>query len=147
MSRRRARLNEQLKREVSEILTRKVRDPRVEGVRVTDAQVSADLWLARIFVRLPASAAGRKEALTGLSAAASFVRRQLGQTLRLRRVPELRFEEDRTQDEATRIEQLLSEVLPDTPAPDPDQPTPDSEEAPSEPDQPASDRDPASDSL
>ena len=122
MSRRRARLNEQLKREVSEILTRKVRDPRVAGVRVLDAQVSADLWLARIFVRLPTTANGRADALKGLSAAAPFVRRQLGQTLRLRRVPELRFEEDRTQDEATRIEQLLSEVLPDSESLDPDEP-------------------------
>ncbi len=116
MSRRRERLNEQFKREVSEILTRKVRDPRVTNVRVTDARVSTDLWMARIFVRIPTTDVARKEALAGLTAATPFVRRTLGQSLHLRRVPELRFEEDRTEDEALRIEKLLDEVV--KPAPE-----------------------------
>lgn len=116
MSRRAERLNEQVKRETAEILRLKVRDPRVEGVRVLGAEVTADLWLARVYVRLPDGRDERREAHAGLAAAAPFIRRELGQALRLRRVPELRFEEDRTAEAAERIEALLRDVdIPDAP--------------------------------
>ena len=48
---RNARLNEQFKREISHILSQKVRDPRIGPVIVTEVRVTADLWLARVFFR------------------------------------------------------------------------------------------------
>lgn len=102
-----ARLNEQIKREISEILRREVRDPRVGGVTVTRVEVSGDLWVARVFVRLAGTEEERGESLTGLEAAAPFVRRLIGRELHIRRVPELQFREDRALDHATRIGRIL----------------------------------------
>ena len=111
-NRRIERLNEQLRREISDILRRDVRDPRVGVPTVTRVDVTPDLWMARVFVRLVGDDLERQEALTGLDAAAPFVRRALG-GLRMRRVPEIRFEADKTFEHALRIEQLLRDVKPD----------------------------------
>ena len=107
------RLNEQFKREVTSILLERVRDPRIGVVTVTGVDVTADLWMARIYVRLFGDDTEREEALAGLGAAAPFIRRSLGSSLRLRRVPELRFVEDHTEEQASRIEDILRDVLPE----------------------------------
>lgn len=106
------RLNEQLRREMTEILRREVKDPRVGLVTITRVRVAPDLTLARVLVEIPSSA-DEAETLTGLAAAAPFVRHELGQRLRVRRVPELRFEPDHTLDHARHIERLLGEALND----------------------------------
>jgi len=118
-NRRLARLNEQIRREVSEILRTRVGDPRVGVPTVTGVAVTHDLWLARIFVRPDPTqgSADIQEMLEGLGQAAPFIRRELGRTLSVRRVPELRFEPDTTLEKALRIEQLLREVLPPESAP------------------------------
>ena len=110
-NRRVERLNEQLRREISDILRRDVRDPRVGVPTVTRVEVTQDLWMARVFVRVVGSDIERQEALAGLDAAAPFVRRSLG-GLRMRRVPEIRFSADETLEHASRIEELLREVMP-----------------------------------
>ncbi|NIP58320.1 MAG: 30S ribosome-binding factor RbfA [Gemmatimonadetes bacterium] len=112
--RRLEKVNEQLKREVSRILRREVHDPRVGLVTVTGVEVSGDLSVAQVYVR-PASGedSGWESMMEGLEAAASFVRRALGEDLHLRRIPELRFQEDHTLEEAMRIERILDEVLPE----------------------------------
>lgn len=114
--RRTARLNEQFKREISEILRTEVHDPRIGLPTVTGVDSTADLWLARVYVRPAPGVEGEgaeEELLEGLEAATPFIRRQLGQRLTLRRVPELRFQLDHTLDHALRIERVLREVLPD----------------------------------
>ena len=110
-NRRVERLNEQLRREISDILRRDVRDPRIGTPTVTRVEVTPDLWMARVFVRAAGDVAQQAEALEGLDGAAAFIRREL-RGLRVRRVPELRFEIDSTLEHATRIEQLLREVAP-----------------------------------
>jgi len=110
---RNARLNEQFKREISNILSQKVRDPRVGSVMVTGVRVTPDLWLARVFVRPLDQEESSKDMLQGLEAAAPFIRRELGKVLRIRRMPELRFLHDTTLDSAMRIEAVLKEVLPE----------------------------------
>jgi len=111
-SRRIERLNEQLRREITEILHFEVKDPRIGRVTVTGARTSPDLSFARVFVMLPGDPEIQKEALIGLRAASPFVRGELGRRLSIRRVPELRFELDETLENALRIERLLHEVLP-----------------------------------
>ena len=109
-SRRLERLNEQFRREITGILQRHVRDPRVSNVLVTGVVVTSDLWLARVYVRIADEEEERKEAMKGLAAAASFIRRELGSMLHIRRIPELRFLEDETLDQANRIEEILSGI-------------------------------------
>ena len=115
-----ARLNEQLKRELSELIRSDVRDPRVGLVTITAVEVASDLTSARVFVRTPGAAAEVSETLEGLQAAAPFLRGILGRMLKIRRVPELRFREDRSMEHARRIEDVLSEVLPESDAQIPD---------------------------
>ena len=109
-----ARLNAQLKRELSELIRTGVRDPRVGLVTVTAVEVAGDLTSARVFVRTTGSSAEVAETLAGLEAAAPYLRGILGRTLKIRRVPELRFREDRSMEQARRIEEVLAEVMPET---------------------------------
>ena len=111
VTKRLARLNEQLKREVSELVLRKVRDPRVGLVTITSVEVAGDLGSARVYVRTQDPNDQLNESLAGLEAAAPFLRRELGRSLHLRRVPELRFQQDHSLDQARRIEEILSDVV------------------------------------
>lgn len=112
-NRRTARLNEQIKREISQILRTEVRDPRVGFPTVTDVEVTSDLWLARVYVRPDPTQTGEAvdELLEGLAAAAPFIRKALGKGLKVRRTPELRFLADRTIEDAMRVERILKEAL------------------------------------
>jgi ribosome-binding factor A len=120
-----ARLNEQLRRELSELIRTEVRDPRVGVVTITGVQVAADLGSARVFVRGGGAGHALSESLEGLTAAAPFLRSALGRILRVRKIPELRFQQDRSLEHAQRIEQILSEVIvPEAPADEGAEPPP-----------------------
>jgi len=106
------RVAQLLKEEISRLLQREVKDARVGMVTVTDVRVTRDLKYADVFVYLSGDEDRRAAALEGLTSAAGFMRSRLGRDLRIRRIPELRFVMDRTQDYAARIHQLLSEVGP-----------------------------------
>lgn len=110
-SRRLERLNEQLKREIAGLLRTAVRDPRVGGVTVTGVETAPDLTTARVFVRLGGADSERAACLAGLAAAAPFLRGTMGRSLHVRRIPELHFLEDHSQERAQRIEEILSEVV------------------------------------
>lgn len=112
MTRRLARVNSQLQREITRILRSQVRDPRVGTPVVTEVRVTSDLSFARVFVRLDGSSGERDLAMKGLAASAPFIRGSLGAELHIRRVPELRFVEDTSLEHAARIEQILKDVLP-----------------------------------
>lgn len=111
MSKRRlARVNEQLKREISRIVVREVKDPRVEAVTVTRVSAAPDLTFARVWVQLMGDEAERRETMDGLRAATPFIRSLLGDRISMKRVPELRFEQDRSMEHALRIEELLADA-------------------------------------
>lgn len=120
-----SRLNEQLRRELTDIIRNDVRDPRIGMVTVTDVRVTSDLEHARVFVTLLGDAAEQQESLAGLRAAAAFVRGEIGRRLRIRHTPELRFEIDATLEHARRIEALLASVRP----PEPEAPAEDAADA------------------
>lgn len=124
MSRRIDRLSAQLKRELAALIRTRVKDPRVGVVTVTHVRVDSDLTHARVFVRIPGSPADQASAMEGLAAAAPFLRREIGTVLKIRRAPELVFQEDDSLDQALRIEELLREIRPEEgweePAEDPD---------------------------
>jgi ribosome-binding factor A len=106
------RVAQLLKEEIARLLQREVKDVRVGPVTVTDVEVTSDLKYADVYVYVLGDEDRRAEALEGLRSAAGFMRSRLGRELRIRRSPELRFVVDRTQDQAARIHQLLSEVGP-----------------------------------
>ena len=123
------RLNEQLKREITDILRNSARDPRIGIVTVTRAQASPDLTLARVFVSIMGDDDEKAATLEGLKAALPFVRSELSRRLRdIRRVPELRFEVDHSFEHAMHIEKLLSEVLPRDGAPEAAEPRTDADD-------------------
>lgn len=111
-SRRRARLGEQLRRELSAKIRYLVRDPEVGPLSVTGVDVSADLWFARVFVEPHGSEDEQARTLAGLARAAPYLRSVLGRELHIRRMPELRFERDTSIEAGQRIEAILKEVLP-----------------------------------
>ncbi|MBI4408895.1 MAG: 30S ribosome-binding factor RbfA [Gemmatimonadetes bacterium] len=113
MSKRLARLNEQFRREITELLRQEVRDPRVGTVTVTEVDVTPDLAYARVYISTLGDAAEKEQTLEGLRAAAPYLRGELGRRLRIRRVPELHFEIDRALEQALRIERLLRELRSD----------------------------------
>lgn len=105
----RIRVADELRMKVSELLLREVRDPRVDGVHLTQVEMTQDLSVARLLWRtLPGRSV--EEAEAGLAAATGFLRREVAKTLDIRNVPELRFELDTAPDDADRLEQLLAEA-------------------------------------
>ncbi len=112
-SRRRARLGEQLRRELSVKIQSVVRDPEVGPLSVTGVDVSADLWFARVFVEPYGSEDEQIRTVAALGRAAPFLRSVLGRELHIRRMPELRFERDTSIAAGQRIEEILKEVLPE----------------------------------
>jgi ribosome-binding factor A len=110
MAHRAERINEQFKREISDILRKEVRDPRVADVTVTRVDATRDLYHARVFLTTLAADDRRDAMLEGLRAASPFIRSELARRVELRRVPELTFRWDETLDQARRIESLLAEV-------------------------------------
>ncbi len=109
---RRSRLGEQLRREISLKLRHLVRDPGLGPVSVTGVDVTADLWLARVYVDAQGPAAQQSETMAALRRAAPFLRSVLGRELHIRRMPELRFHRDRSIEAGRRIEEILDVVLP-----------------------------------
>jgi ribosome-binding factor A len=108
---RRRRLNELLKEELSRLVLYELKDPRVHSVTITGVDATSDLTQAVVYVRSLGDDPPVDEAIEGLESASGFIRRTLGRELRLRRIPELRFEADRTLESARRIESLLEEAL------------------------------------
>jgi ribosome-binding factor A len=111
--RRPARVAQLLQAEIGRLLLHDVRDPRVAGVTVSDVRVTADLKMARVWVRHLAPRPDEARVLQGLERATSFLRAQLGTRLQLRWVPELRFEYDHLVDDAARLERLLDDLKSD----------------------------------
>ncbi len=105
--RRSERLGELFRRELTQLLMGPLKDPRLAGVTVTDVRASGDLSFATVFVR---SEEDVEEGIAGLDHASGFIRRELGQSLRLRKIPEFRFVADRTLEHASRIEELLKQA-------------------------------------
>jgi ribosome-binding factor A len=101
-----------LQKEISELLVRKVKDPRLELVTITGVKISPDLKLARIYFSRFGTTEDLKKVMEGLESSAGFLRRELGQRMKLRHVPELIFTHDTSFEYGDRIESLLKEVLP-----------------------------------
>lgn len=102
------RVRDQMKREIADILMRKIKDPRVGFVTVTDVELSDDLKNAKVFV---STYGGDREAtFQGLKSASAFIRSELGRRMTMRFVPELLFRFDSTVEQGAHIMELLREI-------------------------------------
>ena len=103
------RINEQLMRELSEIV-REVKDPRVSGafISVTAVEVTPDLKYAKVYYS--AMRGDKKEVAKGLRSSAGYLRRQLAQRMNLRMTPELSFYEDHSIEHGAHISKLLNSI-------------------------------------
>lgn len=113
MSQRTERVADQIRRELSELIQREVRDPRVALVTVTRVEVSADFRHASVHVSALGTEEARAGALRGLDSARGFLRRELSQRLSLRVTPELRFFLDRGAEHSQEISSLLDRLRED----------------------------------
>jgi len=104
------RVADQIRMEVADILMRKIKDPRVRSVTVTDVELTNDLRIARVFVTALGSDAETKDVFAGLSKASGFVRNELGRRLALRYLPEVVFVKDVSGPRGDRVLQLLDEL-------------------------------------
>lgn len=102
-----AKVSSQILQDLSEIIERELKDPRVGMITLTSVQMTQDLHTARVYFSRLGTAAEREDSKVALDHAAGFLRRELGRRLRLRYVPELRFFVDDTLDVAERISKLL----------------------------------------
>ena len=99
-----------MRRELARLIQLEVDDPAVGFVSLSDVEVSRDLAHARVFVTVfePDKAAGTVKAL---NKAAGFLRRRLGQEMRIRSVPELHFEHDASVETGQRMDSLIERAL------------------------------------
>lgn len=112
-TRRIARVNDLIRKEISELLLREIRDPRLGGLlSVTEVDTSPDLRHAKVFVSVMGSEEEKRQAEEGLAAASGFLRRSLGERLSLRRIPQLDFQRDESIERGGHLLELIEEVAP-----------------------------------
>jgi ribosome-binding factor A len=106
------RMGDQLQRELADLVRTQVKDPRAEGVTISEVDVSPDMRNARIYIaRLGGEAEAIEEAVEALSGAAGFLRRELGRRLHARRIPELRFRADTSFDRAAHLSRVIDDAV------------------------------------
>jgi len=110
MTARQQKVGELLKSEVSDIIQRELRDPRIGFVTVTDAEVSADLSHAKVFVSVLGDENQKKATMKALQGAAGFVRSEFAKRAQMKTVPEIEFRFDESIEHGARIFELLEGI-------------------------------------
>ncbi len=111
MAHRIERVNNLIRQEISELLQRQIRDPRLSSfIAVTDVDTSPDLKYAKIFVSCISNQEEKQEILNALAAASGFLRNELTRRLRLRRIPELNFYWDDYMERGAHLLELIDRV-------------------------------------
>lgn len=105
------RVSQEILKEVNDIIAHTVRDPRVEGITITDVELTGDLQEATIYYStLETDDQTKKETQTGLDRATGLIRKELGARLTTYHTPELEFKRDESVEYGSRIEELLNEI-------------------------------------
>ena len=108
--RRTDRVSVLIQRELSDIIQRELKDPRVGFCTISQVEVSTDLRYADVKVSVVGDKKQKRNSITGLKSAAGFLRREVVQRIGLRHAPELRFELDDSVDQLMRIDRLLKQI-------------------------------------
>ena len=111
MTHRIERVNNLIRQEISELLQRQIKDPRLSSfVAITDVSTSHDLKYAKVFVSCISGKEEKQEILSVLAGASGFFRNELARRLKLRRIPELSFQWDDSIERGTRLLELINTV-------------------------------------
>ena len=102
------RVSDQMKQEIADILMRKIKDPRIGFVTVTEVEVADDLRNAKVYVSVYGSE--KAATLKGLESASPFIRSELGKRIRMKFIPELLFRYDDSVERGAHINELLHEI-------------------------------------
>ena len=104
------KVNEFMRREISNIILTELQDPRLKPVTITDVEVSRDLRYAKVSFSVLGSERQRENAIEGLQSARGLIRKLIGQRVSMRYTPELQFVYDRSLEYSSRIEEALQEL-------------------------------------
>src|SRR5437879_8224396 len=111
------RVGEEIAHEINAMLAGELKDPRLEGmVVVSEVRVQPDMKHARVYVNMRGTSKEQNEAIKALEHASGYIRSEIIERLQLRRLPELHFALDLTQEHVERIEQLLKDIKKDKPS-------------------------------
>ncbi len=105
-----ARVGDLLKEELSELILREVKDPRIGFVTITEVRVSPDLRHARVYIVTHETGERQERTLEGLQSARGYLRGALGRRLRLKYIPDLSFSVDETLERGFRISEILKSL-------------------------------------
>ncbi|HOD70299.1 MAG TPA: 30S ribosome-binding factor RbfA [Deltaproteobacteria bacterium] len=109
VTKRQARVGDLIKQTIAELVQRKVKDPRVDGVTITGVDVSVDLRVGHVFYCV-LDPDRQQQAQQGLTSAAGFLRRELSRELRIKHIPELSFIYDESFDYGSKIDEILEKL-------------------------------------
>jgi ribosome-binding factor A len=107
------RVSGQIQKVLSEILLKKIKDPRLENASITDVKMSRDLRIARIYFVVSGNKKSMEEAVEGFKSALGYVKRTLARQLGLRYMPDLKFFYDESFDYGSQIDKVLNAVKAD----------------------------------
>jgi ribosome-binding factor A len=110
MNTRPSRVADQIRVELASLLMRNVHDPGIGFLTITRVDVTADLQQARVYYTTIGDEKAKRESARAIDRATPFLRRQVGQRLRLKRVPELTFFYDESIERGDRVERILQEL-------------------------------------
>jgi ribosome-binding factor A len=111
MKHRVGRVEQEIQREINDILLKRVRDPRVEGVTITDINLSGDLQHVKVYYSiLSGLASDAEKTQAGLDKAKGLIRSELGQRIKLYKIPEITFEQDGSVRYGEHIDELLRKL-------------------------------------
>ena len=105
-----SRVGDQIQAELASLLTRQVHDPGIGFLTITQVKLSPDLQQARVYYTSIGDDKAKRESARALERATPFLRRQVGQRLRLKRVPQLTFFYDESIEQGDRVERILQEL-------------------------------------
>ena len=109
-NKRAVRVGELLKEEISQIVLREMKDPRIGFVSVTDVEVSGDLRHAKVFISVYGSDKEKEETLEGLQQAQGFVRKLVGERVKIHHTPEIIFRYDDSIENGVHISEIIKDL-------------------------------------
>ncbi len=104
------RVGELLKEEISHIILREMKDPRIGFVSVTDVEVSGDLRHAKVFISVYGTETEKEETMQGLKKARGYIRKLVGDRIKIHHTPELLFRYDDSIEHGVHISEIINDL-------------------------------------